>query len=129
MNTGRVRVEVGTAASQQRAQRRHPTFDNSRSTQLMANLRAPAEAVMAETRGTRAGSRRKTPTPQPEKAPARASRRLRSASRDIEPIVELQKPGREGTRQASATRSDGEDASLKSRRTKRKPAKEAAGGW
>ena len=97
----------------------------------MANLRAPADAAMAEARGLRAGSRRKTPTPQPEKAPARASRRLRSQSRDIEPIPELQKSTRQSARQASVTNipSESENEGLKSRKTKRKPAKEAAGGW
>ncbi|KAJ4307735.1 hypothetical protein N0V94_009633 [Neodidymelliopsis sp. IMI 364377] len=95
----------------------------------MANLRAPAEATMAESRGVRAASRRKTPTPQPEKIPARASRRLRSASRDFEPIPELQKQTRRSARQASVTSFDGENESepLKSRRTKRKPAKEPVG--
>ncbi|KZM21989.1 uncharacterized protein EKO05_0005071 [Ascochyta rabiei] len=83
---------------------------------------------MAESRGVRAGSRRKTPIPQPEKAPARASRRLRSASRDIEPILELHKSNRRSTRQASVARSESEDETLKPRRAQRKPAKEVAGG-
>lgn len=96
----------------------------------MANLRAPAEATMAESRGVRAASRRKTPTSQPERAPARATRRLRSASRDIEPISEHQKPTRRNVRQASVTSiaSEGEDEGLKKRKTKRKPAKEPVRG-
>ncbi|KAF9697332.1 hypothetical protein EKO04_004656 [Ascochyta lentis] len=81
---------------------------------------------MAESRGMRAGSRRKTPTPQPEKAAARASRRLRSASRDIEPILELQKPSRRSTRQASVARSESESEGLKPQKASRKPTKEVA---
>ena len=94
----------------------------------MANLRAPAQETMAEVRGVRAGSRRKTPTPQPEKPPARAPRRLRSQSRDIESIPELQKPTRRSARQGSVA-SENENEGLKSRKSKRKPAKEAPGGW
>ncbi|KAF2633849.1 hypothetical protein BU25DRAFT_13979 [Macroventuria anomochaeta] len=95
----------------------------------MANLRAPAESTMAEARGVRAGSRRKTPTLQPEKAPARAPRRLRSQSRDIEPLSELQKPTRRSARQGSVTSiaSESKNKGPNARKTKRKPAKEAAG--
>ncbi|KAF3011081.1 hypothetical protein E8E13_011231 [Curvularia kusanoi] len=78
---------------------------------------------MAEVR--RPGSRRKTPTPQPEKPPARASRRLRSQSRDIEPIPDLQKPTRRSARQGSIP-NDSDNEGLKSRKQKRKPANEAA---
>jgi hypothetical protein len=93
--------------------------------------RASADYTMAGSRGVRAGSRRKTPTPQLEKAPApaRASRRLRSASRDFEPIPEMQKPTRRSTRQESVARSESEIEGLKPRGTKKKPAKEAATGW
>ncbi|KAF3042475.1 hypothetical protein E8E12_010014 [Didymella heteroderae] len=82
---------------------------------------------MADVRGVRAGSRRKTPTPQPEKVPARA-RRLRSQSRDIEPFPEPQKPTRRSARQGSvaSVASESENDGLKKRKT-RKPAKQAAG--
>ena len=98
----------------------------------MANLRAPAENNMAKLRGVRTGTRRKTPTMQQEKAPARASRRLRSASRDIEQIPELQKPlNRRSVRQASVTSiaSERENEGFKSQKTSGKPIKEAVGGW
>ncbi|KAF3032112.1 hypothetical protein E8E11_001125 [Didymella keratinophila] len=48
---------------------------------------------MADVRGVRASSRRKTPTPQPEKVPAHA-RRMRSQSRELEAFPEPQKPTR-----------------------------------
>lgn len=85
---------------------------------------------MADVRGVRAGSRRKTPTPQPEKVPARATRRLRSQSRDIELIPELQKPTRRNQRQGSVTSiaSESENEGLKKRKNQ-KPAKQATGGW
>ncbi|KAJ4993944.1 hypothetical protein SVAN01_00421 [Stagonosporopsis vannaccii] len=84
---------------------------------------------MAQVRGVRAGSRRKTPTPQPQKPQAaRASRRLRSQSRDIEPIPELHKPTRRSARQESVTSvlSESENDGLKPRKSRRNPAKEAA---
>lgn len=83
---------------------------------------------MADVRRT--AGRRKTPTPQPEKPAARPSRRLRSQSRDIEPIPELQKPTRRSARQGSvdSIASDRDNDGLKSRKQKRKSAKEAVGG-
>ncbi|KAH6616334.1 hypothetical protein C7974DRAFT_365598 [Boeremia exigua] len=83
---------------------------------------------MPEPRGMRAASRRKTPTPQPEKPPARASRRLRSQSREIETFPDMQKPARRNARQGSVTSvaSDGEHDPVKTRKSRRKPAKEAA---
>ncbi|KAG9207005.1 hypothetical protein G6514_000296 [Epicoccum nigrum] len=82
---------------------------------------------MADVR--RAASRRKTPTPHPEKPPARPLRQLRSQSRDIEPIPELQKPTRRSARQGSvdSIASERDDDGMKSRKQKRKPAKEAVG--
>lgn len=76
----------------------------------------------------RAGSRRKTPTPQPEKPQARASRRLRSQSREIEPIPALQKPTRRSARQGSVTAipSESDNEESKPRKPRRKPVKEAA---
>jgi hypothetical protein len=83
---------------------------------------------MADVRRT--AGRRKTPTPQPEKPSARPSRRLRSQSRDIEPVPELQKPNRRSARQGSvdSIASERDNDGLKSRKQKRKPAKEAVGG-
>ncbi|KAH5225109.1 hypothetical protein HBI62_112170 [Parastagonospora nodorum] len=87
---------------------------------------------MADRRGVRAASRRKTPTPQPpSKAstpqPGRASR-MRSASRDVEPVFEVPKPTRRSARQASvATVTDeSENEGQTTRRTIRRPVKEAA---
>ncbi|KAF2828503.1 hypothetical protein CC86DRAFT_193986 [Ophiobolus disseminans] len=88
---------------------------------------------MADRRGVRSASRRKTPTPQPPSKtntpqPGRASRTrgLRSASRDLEPVNEAQKPTRRSARHASVTTvTDESDYEAKStRRTKRRPAKE-----
>jgi hypothetical protein len=94
---------------------------------------------MADHRGVRSASRRKTPTPQPpSKAntpqPGRASRTriMRSASRDVESIYEAVKPTRRSARQASvATVTDeSENDGQTTRRTKRRPAKEVvAGQW
>lgn len=83
---------------------------------------------MADVRRT--AGRRKTPTPQPEKPSARPSRWLRSQSRDIEPVPELQKPNRRSARQGSvdSIASERDNDGLKSRKQKRKPAKEAVGG-
>lgn len=89
---------------------------------------------MADRRGVRSASRRKTPTPQPPSKTntpqlARASR-MRSASRDVEPVYEVLKPTRRSARQASiATVTDeSENEGQTTRRTKRRPAKEAAAG-
>ncbi|KAH7400719.1 hypothetical protein DE146DRAFT_653712 [Phaeosphaeria sp. MPI-PUGE-AT-0046c] len=88
---------------------------------------------MADRRGVRSASRRKTPTPQPSSKPTapnpgRASRTrgLRSASRDIEPVVEAPKATRRSARQASVTTGtdDSENEFQTTRRTKRRPAKE-----
>ncbi|KAF1932585.1 uncharacterized protein M421DRAFT_416208 [Didymella exigua CBS 183.55] len=83
--------------------------------------------MAGDVRGVRAGSRRKTPTPRPEKAPVRA-RRLRSQSRDIEPIPEVQKPTRRTARQRSvaSVASESENEGLK-KRNNRRPAKQAVG--
>ncbi|KAF1947641.1 hypothetical protein EJ02DRAFT_333292 [Clathrospora elynae] len=91
---------------------------------------------MAGSRGLRSASRRKTPTPQPpSKAPtpqpgrAPRTRGLRSASRDFEHVIDAQKPMRRSARQASvATVTDESDhQGQTTRRTKRRPAKEASG--
>jgi hypothetical protein len=84
---------------------------------------------MADVRGVRASSRRKTPTPQPEKVPARV-RRMRSQSRELEAFLEPQKPTRRSARQGSVTSvaSESENDGLKKRKNRR-PAKQAAGGW
>lgn len=94
----------------------------------MANLSAPAAAAMPDAQGVRAGNRRKTPTPQPKKPQPYASRRLRSQSRDVEPMPELQKPTRRSQRQASVTSvlSDSEQEGFKSRKSRRRNAKDAA---
>jgi hypothetical protein len=91
---------------------------------------------MADRRSVRSTSRRKSPTPQPpSKATAaqlgRASRArsLRSASREVDDFVDIQKPARGGVRQASvATNDKSEHEPQKARNTKRKPAKEPLGG-
>jgi len=55
---------------------------------------------------------------------------MRSASRDVEPVYEVPKPTRRSARQASvATVTDeSENEGQTTRRTKRRPAKEAAAG-
>jgi hypothetical protein len=91
---------------------------------------------MADRRGVRAGSRRKTPIPQP---PAKAinaqmgraprTRGLRSASREVEEFVDIQKPTRRSARQASVTAmTDSENEGQTARRKERKPVKEVLGG-
>ncbi|KAH9871676.1 hypothetical protein J1614_005931 [Plenodomus biglobosus] len=93
---------------------------------------------MADRRGVRASSRRKTPTTQPSTnapttQPARAprGRALRSASRDMnEPVhVHVQKATRKRSRQPSvATVTDDSEQEAKAARTTRqKPAKQALG--
>jgi hypothetical protein len=90
---------------------------------------------MADRRGVRAGSRRKTATPQPPSKAMNArmgraprTRGLRSASREVEEFVDIQKPTRRSARQASVTMTDSENEGQTRRRTQRKPAKEALGG-
>jgi hypothetical protein len=91
---------------------------------------------MADRRGVRSGSRRKTPTPQPPSKvntprPGRATRRgMRSASRDIEPVLEMQKPTRRSARQASVTTvtDDSENEGQGTRKIKRRPAKDVMAG-
>ena len=95
---------------------------------------------MADRRGVRAASRRKTPTPQP---PSKAMnvqigraprpRGLRSTSSEVEELVDIQKPTRRSARQASVATvttvtNDSENERQTARRTKRKPAKEVLGG-
>ncbi|KAI4921768.1 hypothetical protein J4E90_000195 [Alternaria incomplexa] len=90
---------------------------------------------MADRRSVRSASRRKTPTPQPPaNAPAQQfgraprARSLRSASREVEDFIDIQKPTRRSARQASVTTNDGsEHEAPKARNTKRKPAKELLG--
>jgi hypothetical protein len=94
------------------------------------------DTIMADRRSVRSTSRRKTPTPQPQaKATAeqlgRASRArsLRSASREVGDIIDIQKPTRRSARQASVTTNDeSEYETRQTRKTKRKPAKELLGG-
>lgn len=92
---------------------------------------------MADRRGVRSASRRKTPTPQPpskvntpQAARASRARSLRSASRDIEPVTETLKPTRRSVRQASVTTAtDESDHDGKTFfKTKRRPAKTAVTG-
>jgi hypothetical protein len=92
---------------------------------------------MADSRGVRAGSRRKTPTPQPpskamtaQMGRATRTRNLRSASREVDDFVDIQKPTRRSARQASVTSvtSDNENEEQNARKTKRKLAKQAVGG-
>ncbi|RAR01600.1 hypothetical protein DDE82_006349 [Stemphylium lycopersici] len=92
---------------------------------------------MADRRSVRSASRRKTPTPQPPSKPAapqlgRASRarHLRSASRDIDDFVEIQKSTRRSARQPSVTTipDDSENEAKPARQTARKPATDALGG-
>ncbi|KAI4945538.1 hypothetical protein J4E91_007880 [Alternaria rosae] len=90
---------------------------------------------MADRRSVRSANRRKTPTPQPPanataQLSGRASRArsLRSASREVEDFVDIQKPIRRSARQASVTTNDeSEHDAPKARNTKRKPAKELLG--
>ena len=92
---------------------------------------------MAERRGVRPPSRRKTPTPQPPSkgtAPQLGrvwrTRSLRSASREVDDFIDIQKPPRRATRQTSIATvpNESEDEARTTRRTKRKPAKEPLGG-
>ncbi|KAF2852194.1 hypothetical protein T440DRAFT_420966 [Plenodomus tracheiphilus IPT5] len=92
---------------------------------------------MADRRGVRPSSRRKTPTPQPPHTappapPARAprGRALRSASRDVDDVVDVQKVTRRSARHASVATvttvtDDSEVEGKAARRTRRKPAKQA----
>ncbi|OAG16239.1 hypothetical protein CC77DRAFT_1078352 [Alternaria alternata] len=90
---------------------------------------------MDDRRSVRSISRRKSPTPQPpSKATAqqlgRASRArsLRSASREVEGFVDIQKPARRSARQASVTTNDESGYEpQKARKTKRNSAKELLG--
>ncbi|RYN39385.1 hypothetical protein AA0114_g11331 [Alternaria tenuissima] len=90
---------------------------------------------MDDRRSVRSTSRRKSPTPQPpSKATAqqvgRASRArsLRSASREVEGFVDIQKPARRSARQASVTTNDESGYEpQKARKTKRNSAKELLG--
>ncbi|KAH8732549.1 hypothetical protein GQ44DRAFT_602297 [Phaeosphaeriaceae sp. PMI808] len=88
---------------------------------------------MADRRGARSISRRKTPTPQPHSlvntalvGRASRSRALRSASRDLEPKIEMLKPTRRSARRASVTMTDESDQEGKAthRTKRRRPAKE-----
>ncbi|KAH7088385.1 hypothetical protein FB567DRAFT_337772 [Paraphoma chrysanthemicola] len=89
---------------------------------------------MADRRGVRSASRRKTPTPQPpskvntpQAGRATRTRGVRSASRDVE-MVEVQKPTRRSARQASVTTltDESDHETQATRRTRRRmPAKEA----
>ncbi|KAH9877218.1 hypothetical protein IAQ61_002581 [Plenodomus lingam] len=94
---------------------------------------------MADRRGVRASSRRRTATPQlpnqvpttqPQPTRAPRARTLRSASRDLNESLDVQKPTRRSARQASVT-SVTNDSDLETkkaaRRTRRKPAKEIPG--
>ncbi|CAA9966656.1 hypothetical protein PTMSG1_10015 [Pyrenophora teres f. maculata] len=91
---------------------------------------------MADRRGVRSASRRKTPTPQPPSkgtAPqlerVSRARNLRSASREVDDLVDVQKPTRRGARQASVATvtEESENQAPTARRTKRQPAKETLG--
>ncbi|KAL1799728.1 hypothetical protein ACET3X_000070 [Alternaria dauci] len=94
---------------------------------------------MDDRRSVRSASRRKSPTPQPPSkttAPQRLgraarARSLRSASREVEDFIDIQKPARRSARQASVTTNDDNDDDgnepQKARKTKRKPAKELLG--
>ncbi|CAI9633133.1 unnamed protein product [Alternaria burnsii] len=90
---------------------------------------------MDDRRSVRSASRRKSPTPQPpSKATAqqlgRASRArsLRSASREVEGFVDIQKPARRSARQASVTTNDESgNEPQKARKTKHESAKELLG--
>ena len=97
----------------------------------------PFRTAMADRRGVRAARRRGATTPQPQSKttathPGRASRArsLRSASREIADFVDVQKPTRRGTRQASITEvvDDSENEPKQARRTKREDMKEALEG-
>ncbi|KAF1842056.1 uncharacterized protein K460DRAFT_380017 [Cucurbitaria berberidis CBS 394.84] len=89
---------------------------------------------MADRRGVRSATRRKTPTPQPpskttvsQVGPISRAKRLRSASRDAEDITHVQKPTRQSARQASVTTTITEESDHgdhAARRTKRRPVKE-----
>ncbi|KAF2033622.1 hypothetical protein EK21DRAFT_57998 [Setomelanomma holmii] len=90
---------------------------------------------MADRRGVRSASRCKTPTPQPsskvntpQAGRAARARGARSASRDPEQVIEVQKPARRSARQASVTAvTDESDLEAQAtRKIKRRPAKEAA---
>lgn len=61
---------------------------------------------------------------------ASRTRNLRSASRELDGFVEIQKPTRRSAPQASVVTatSDSENEGQNARKTKRKPAKEALGG-
>lgn len=91
---------------------------------------------MADRRGGRASSRRKTPTPQPRPQAAtpqvgRAvrNRTQRSASRNIEHASENHVPVRRSARQASVASVGDHDMEVKAtRRTERKPAKDVVAG-
>ncbi|EDU51215.1 hypothetical protein A1F94_009754 [Pyrenophora tritici-repentis] len=91
---------------------------------------------MADRRGVRSANRRKTPTPQPpDKATApqlgrvSRTRTLRSASREVEDLVDVQKPTRRGARQGSVTTvtEESQIEARTARSTKRQPAKETLG--
>jgi len=93
--------------------------------------------TMADSRGVRPASRRKTPTPQPLSrgmAPqlerVSRTRSLRSASREADNFADIQKPTRRGARQATVTTvtEESESEALPTRRTKRQPTKETLGG-
>ncbi|KAH7077830.1 hypothetical protein BKA63DRAFT_467223 [Paraphoma chrysanthemicola] len=88
---------------------------------------------MADRRGVRSASRRKTPTPQPpskvntpQAGRATRTRGVRSASRDVE-MVEVQKPTRRSARQASVTTltDESDQEARATRKPKRMPAKQA----
>lgn len=91
---------------------------------------------MADRRSVRSASRRNTPTPQPPSKPpahlgrASRARSLRSASREVDGFVEIQKPARRTTRQASITsvNYESEHETKQARRTERNPANDALGG-
>ncbi|EOA82497.1 uncharacterized protein SETTUDRAFT_140618 [Exserohilum turcica Et28A] len=90
---------------------------------------------MADRRSVRSASRRNTPTPQPPSKPpahlgrASRARSLRSASREVDGFVEIQKPARRTTRQASITsvNYESEHETKQARRTERNPANDALG--
>ncbi|CAO2647992.1 Nn.00g089140.m01.CDS01 [Neocucurbitaria sp. VM-36] len=97
---------------------------------------APSDTTMADRRGVRSASRRKTPTPQspsqattPRGGRATRAKRLHSASRDLEADIDVQKPSRRSARQASITTATDESdhEGQATRRTRRKPAKEPVG--
>jgi hypothetical protein len=92
---------------------------------------------MADRRRVRSVGRRETPTPQPSSKPtatqqgrAARARSLRSASREVNDFVDMQKPTRRATRQASITSVtvESDNEGTQARQARRKAAKEALEG-